>query len=61
MRITRLSIVGLGAGILCVVVGVGFCTSTSQLAEQQKKQQEEIQREKRSKESDMGGHQLPQW
>jgi hypothetical protein len=61
MRLTRFRIVGLGAGILCVVVGVGFCTPTSQLAEQQKKQQQEIQREQRSKESDMGGHQLPRW
>jgi hypothetical protein len=60
MKLSLLRIVGASAGIAGVVMGFAFC-STTQVDEQQKKKQEEIQREQKARESDMGGHQIQRW
>jgi hypothetical protein len=60
MKLILLRIVGASAGIAGVVMGIAFC-STTQVAEQQKKKQQEIQHEQKARESDMGGHQIQRW
>jgi hypothetical protein len=60
MKSSLLRMLGVGAGIAGVVAGIAFCSST-QLAEKQKQTQQEIHREQKARESDMGGHQLPRW
>jgi hypothetical protein len=60
MKLSLLSIVGTGVGVAGVLMGVAFCTTT-QIAQQQQKKQQEIHREQKARESDMGGHQIQRW